>query len=73
MPSLFDVGPYFNANAGNIIKGVIPSAQFKRKSVDYNDTLMLLVFVQDFDAIFDSTNAVLDHEGVGPADLRHTL
>ena len=34
---------------------------------------MLLVFVQDFDAIFDSTNAVLDHEGVGPADLRHTL
>lgn len=26
MPDLFDVGSYFNTNAGDIIKGVIPSA-----------------------------------------------
>ena len=30
MSGLFDVGPYFNAYSQNIIKGVIPSAQFKR-------------------------------------------
>ena len=30
MSGLFDVGPYFNAYSQNMIKGVIPSAQFKR-------------------------------------------
>ena len=73
MPHLFDVGPYFNTYASNIIKGVVPSAQFKRKKMDYKDSLLLVAFVRDFDAIFDSTNAVLDHEGIGPVDLRNTL
>lgn len=31
MSGLFDVGPYFNVYSQNIIKGVIPSAQFKGK------------------------------------------
>ena len=29
MSGLFDVGPYFNVYSQNIIKGIIPSAQFK--------------------------------------------
>ena len=41
--------------------------------MEYSDTLMLIAFVRDFDAIFDSTTAVLDHEAAGPADLRATL
>jgi len=41
--------------------------------MEYNDNLLLVVFVNDFDAIFDSTNAMMDHEGPGPADLTNTL
>ena len=73
MPGLFDVGPYFNAYAQNIIKGVVPAAQFKRTPMEYANTVMLIAFVADFDALFDSTTAVLDHETHGPADLRNTL
>ena len=31
MSGLFDVGPYFNMYSQEIIKGVVPSAQFKGK------------------------------------------
>lgn len=41
--------------------------------MDYNDTILLVVFVQNFNAIFDSSDAVLDHEGAGPVDLRNTM
>ena len=73
MPALFDVGPYFNAYAQNIIKGVVPSAQFKRTPMEYSNNVLLVAFVADFDALFDSTTAVLDHQTHGPADLRSTL
>lgn len=59
MSSLFDVGPYFNNYSQNIIKGVIPSAQFKHVGRDYRHAILLVAFVPDFASIFDSTNAIL--------------
>mmetsp|Transcript_26898 Transcript_26898/g.35974 ORF Transcript_26898/g.35974 Transcript_26898/m.35974 type:complete len:84 (-) Transcript_26898:394-645(-) len=41
--------------------------------MEYANTVLLVAFVANFDALFDSTNAVLDHDGAGPADLRNTL
>ena len=41
--------------------------------MEYGDSVMLIAFVADFDALFDSTTAVLDHENPGPADLKNTL
>ena len=41
--------------------------------MEYADTLMLVAFVADFDALFDSTTAMIEHETQGPADLRNTL
>ena len=73
MASLFDVGSYFNEYSQNIIKGVIPSAQFKRVQQDFSQTVLLVAFVPNFEAIFDSTNAVQAHNGEGAVDLRHTL
>ena len=73
MPQLFDVGPHFNDYAQNIIKGVIPAAQYKREEQDFSHSILLLVFVEDFAAIFDSTNAILAHEGQGAVDLTQTL
>ncbi len=73
MAAFFDVGPYFNTNAHNIIKGVIPSAQFKRVEYPHTHSIMLLAFVSDFAAIYDSTNAVIAHGGESPVDLSQTL
>ena len=76
MAGLFDIGPYFNIYSENIIKGVIPSAQFKRQEQTYKDVCLLVVFVNGFEGIFDSTDAVLEHnqlEGEDPCDLRNTL
>ena len=61
MSGLFDVGPYFNMYAHNIIKGVIPSAQLKGKQQDYRHSIVLLAFVPNFAGIFDSTNAIHNH------------
>ena len=35
--------------------------------------ILFLAFVENFTAIFDSTNAYLAHQGDGPVDLRDTL
>ena len=53
---LFDVGPYFNDYSHNIIKGVVPSAQFKGQAQDYAHSILLVAFVPDFAGIFDSMN-----------------
>ena len=73
MSGLFDVGPYFNMYSQNIIKGVIPSAQFKNREQNYRHTILLTAFVPDFAGIFDSTNAILDHEEENAVDLRGTI
>ena len=73
MSGLFDVGPYFNMYSQNIIKGVVPSAQFKNSQQNYRHTILLLAFVPDFAGIFDSTNAIADHEEEGAVDLKNTL
>ena len=70
---LFDVGPYFNMYSQNIIKGVVPSAQFKGTTQDYRHAIFLTVFVPDFAGIFDSTNVILNHEEDSAVDLMDTL
>lgn len=73
MSGLFDVGPYFNMYSQNIIKGVIPSAQFKSTQQNYRHTILLLAFVPDFAGIFDSTNVIAEHDEEGAIDLKNTL
>ena len=69
MAEFFDVGPYFNNFSQNIIKGLIPSAQFKRVQHSHSHSVILLAFVSDFAGVYDSTNAVIAHDGAGPVDL----
>ena len=61
--NLFTVGEYFDTFAPKIIKGPIPSMMYDHnQDMDFNSTLtsyrhqiLLVAFVKDFDAIFDST------------------
>ena len=73
MSGLFDVGPYFNMYSQNIIKGVVPSAQFKQKVVTYRHKVLLVAFVTDFAGIFDSTNTYNHSEDGGVCNLTKTL
>ena len=74
MSGLFDVGPYFNVFSQNIIKGVIPSAQFKGATIQqHRHSLLLVAFFQDFADMFDSTNAVWGYLGEQKCDLRRTM
>ena len=61
-PERFDLGDYFNNFSLKIMKGVIPSKHFigqESKTYGTHDNeLLLTVFVKDFNAIFDSINAI---------------
>lgn len=69
----FDVGPYFNDYARNMIKGVVPCAQFKGQTQDYMHTCLLVAFVEGNDGLFDSTRAMMEHDSSMPCDLSSTL
>ena len=71
--SQFTVGPYFNGYARNIIFGAVPSGSYKCEKDGFCDSLLLLAFVRDFAAIFDSTNAIIAHRGQEAVDLTQTL
>ena len=70
----FDVGTYFNSYARNIILGAVPSGSLKSDQEAFTESVLLLAFVRDFKAIFDSTNAILAHRGQEEfVDLSDTL
>ena len=73
MPGLFDVGAYFNQYSQNIIKGVVPSAQFKQVEQSYKNVVLLVAFAKDFDDLFDSSDKILTYDGDGVCDLKDTL
>ena len=57
----FDLGDYFNQFSLKIMKGVIPSKHFIGQESaygTYNHEVFLCAFVPNFNALFDSTNAL---------------
>ena len=56
---LFNLGTYFNQYGPQIMTGVLPTKQFTNDpAMTYRQNLLLVIFVQDFNAIFDSTNVI---------------
>ena len=49
---------------------MIPSGQYKHEGREYAHEMLLVAFVEDFAALFDSTNAIAKHMTDGPCDLR---
>ena len=72
----FNLGTYFEQYGPQIIKGVLPTRQFMNdSSMKYAQSLLLVVFVADFNDIFDSQN-IIDLAKVAKlpnSDLRRTL
>ena len=62
---LFNLGPYFNQYASQIMKGVMPTKQFKANDSEqiYRQSLLLTYFVKDFNALFDSVNLIEQMKG----------